>query len=341
MRIFASSLLAAFLFTTSTQAQSAQAQSTQAQSTQAQSTQAQSTQAQSWPQRAVRFIVPLGAGSATDISARIVAERLQQRWGQPVVIENRPGGDSFVAITGFLAANDDHTLLYAGMGTFTAHPYLHEKLPYDRNDIVPVAGVSNIVVAVAVPQSLKVSSLAELVSLARAQPGKLNAAAVPGITDFITSAFLKTASLDMARVPYRDINLSLSDLGEGRIQVAMLSLSMVQPQVQAGKVKLLAVTSRKRIPSLPEVPTVSEAGYPVLELEGLVGLYGLKTMPVELRERIAGDIRAVIDPAMAVRLAMTGQVLNVTTPAEYAAAIEDQRAKVAAVAQIIGIKASP
>jgi tripartite-type tricarboxylate transporter receptor subunit TctC len=177
--------------------------------------------------------------------------------------------------------------------------------------------------------------------LARAQPGKLNAAAVPGITDFITSAFLKTAGLEMARVPYRDINQSLGDLGEGRIQVAMLSLSMVQPQVQAGRAKLLAVTSRNRVASLPEVPTVSEAGYPVLELEGLVGLYGPRTLPAALRERIASDIRRVVDPAMAARLAATGQVLNVTTPAEYAAAIEDQRAKVAAVAQIIGIKANP
>jgi tripartite-type tricarboxylate transporter receptor subunit TctC len=316
MRVFASALLAVLLLATS-------------------------AQAQSWPQRTVRFIVPLGPGSATDISARLVAERLQQRWGQPVVIENRPGGDGFVAITSFLASNDDHTLLYAGMGTFTAHPYLHDILPYDRNDIVPVAGVSNIVVAVAVPESLKVSSLAELVALARAQPGKLNAAAVPGITDFITSAFLKTAGVEMARVPYRDINQSLGDLGEGRIQVALLSLSMLQPQVQAGRARLLAVTSRNRVPSLPEVPTVLEAGYPVLELEGLVGLYASRSMPAELRERIAKDVREVADAAMAARLAATGQVLNVTTPAGYAAAIDDQRAKVAAVAEIIGIKASP
>ncbi len=297
-------------------------------------------QAQSWPQRTVRFIVPLGAGSATDISARLVGERLSQRWGQPVVIENRPGGDGLVAITSFLGANDDHTLLFAGMGTFTAHPYLHEKLPYSRNDIVPVAGVSNIVVAVGVPASLNVNSVAELVAMAKAQPGKLNAAAVPGITDFILSAFLKTNGIEMARVPYRDINQSISDLAEGRIQVAMLSLSMIQAQVQAGRTKLLAVTSNKRAPTVPEVPTFKEAGFPVLELEGLVGLYGPKTMPNELRERIASDVKAVVDPAMATRLATTGQLLNATTPAEYAAAIEDQRNKVAAVAKIIGIKAS-
>ena len=302
---------------------------------------ASAAHAQSWPQRTVRFIVPLGPGSATDISARLVAERLQQRWGQPVVIENKPGGDGFLAINAFLAANDDHALLFAGMGTFTAHPYLHEKLPYDREDIVPVAGVSNIVVAVAVPESLRVNSLAELVTLARDVPGKLNAAAVPGITDFITSAFLKTARVDMARVPYRDINQSIGDLGEGRIQVAMLSLSMIQPQVHAGRARLLAVTSRKRVPSLPDVPTVIEAGYPVLELEGLVGLYGPRTMPPSLRARIANDIRQAVDPVMEQRLAATGQVLNVTTPEEYAGAIEDQRAKVAAVAEIIDVKPKP
>jgi len=295
--------------------------------------------AEQWPQRPVRFIVPLGAGSGTDISARLVGERLSQRWGQPVVIENRPGGDSFVAISGFLGANDDHTLLYAGMGTFTAHPYLHDKLPYDPADIVPVAGVSHIVVALAVPVSLKINSLAELVTLARAQPGKLNSAAVPGVTDFIFSGFLKSAGLEMARVPYRDINMAVGDLAEGRLQVIMVSLSMVLPQVQAGKVKLLAVTSRERVPIVPNVPTVAEAGYPMLRLEGLVGLYGLKTMSAELRERIAADVKAVsADPMIATRLAASGQLLNPRTPAEYAAAVEDQRAQVEAIAKTVDLK---
>jgi tripartite-type tricarboxylate transporter receptor subunit TctC len=297
--------------------------------------------AQQWPQRPVKFIVPLGAGSGTDISARLVAERLSPRWGQPIVVENRPGGDSFVAISSFLSADDDHTLLYAGMGTFTAHPYLHEKLPYDQADIVPVAGVSQIIVAVAVPESLKVNSLSELVTLARAQPGKLNSAAVPGITDFILSGFLKSTGLEMARVPYRDINQGVGDVAEGRLQVIMVSLSMVLPQVQAGKVKLLAVTSRERVAIAPEVPTVSEAGYPILELEGLVGLYGPKTMPGALRDRIAADVKAIsADPVIATRLAASGQVLTPRTPAEYTAVFDDQRAKVAAIAKSVGLKAA-
>src|ERR1700755_3507540 len=111
-------------------------------------------QSQNWPTRSVKFIVPFGPGAGADIGARLFAERLAQRWGQPVVVENRPGGDSFVAIAAFLAANDDHTMLFAGMGTFTAHPYLHDKLPYDMRDIVPVAGASNIVVVMAAPAAL-------------------------------------------------------------------------------------------------------------------------------------------------------------------------------------------
>jgi tripartite-type tricarboxylate transporter receptor subunit TctC len=298
-------------------------------------------QAPPWPQRPVRFILPLGPGSATDIAARLFAERLAQRWGQPVVVENRPGGDSFVAITAFLGANDDHALLFAGMGTFTAHPYLHEKLPYDRRDIVPVAGASNIVVAIAVPSALPARSLAELVALARAQPGKLNVTAVPGITDFMFSGFLQGAGVSMARVPYRDITQGLGDLAEGRIQVMSASLAILQPQLTAGRIRLLAVTSRARVPIAPEVPTVTEAGFPLLELEGLVGLYGARAMSNDQRERIAADLRAVAaDPVIATRLAPLGQVVNATTPAEYEVAIEDQRAKVAAIAQALGIKAA-
>jgi tripartite-type tricarboxylate transporter receptor subunit TctC len=206
---------------------------------------------------------------------------------------------------------------------------------------VPVAGTSNIVLAIAVPSTLPAGSLPELVALARAQPGTLNAATVPGITDFMFSGFLKSAGVTMGRVPYRDIIQGLSDLAEGRIQVMSASLAILQPQLQAARVKPLAVTSRARVAIAPEVPTVTEAGYPVLELEGLVGLYGTRSMPNDLRERIAADLRAVAaDPAIAARLAPMGQVVNATTPAEYVAAIDDQRAKVAAIAAALGIKAA-
>src|SRR6516164_5615304 len=146
---------------------------------------AQPTAAQNWPQRAVRFIVPLGPGSGSDIGARLFADRLAPRWGKPVVVENRPGGDGIVAITAFVSAHDDHTLLFSPASTFTAHPYLHDKLPYEQADLTPIARVSNTLVAIAAPIALKVSSLADLVALIRAQPGKLNWATATGISDFL------------------------------------------------------------------------------------------------------------------------------------------------------------
>ena len=300
-----------------------------------------SAPAQTYPARTVRFIVPFGAASGTDITARLFADRLAARWGKPVLVENRPGGDGLVAVAAFTAANDDHTLLFAPVGTFTVHPYEHEKLPYDvERDLLPIASVSAIILAISSSASLKIDSLSELVELARAQPGKLNAAAANGNADFLLFGFLKSTGLQMAKVPYRDILQAPNDLAEGRIQVLMTSFAVVQPQMQTGRVKVLAVTSRERAPGAPEVATVREAGYPALEMESLVGLFGPRGMPSELRERIAvalGEV-AVADPVIATRLAATGQLVNVRGPSEFAAAIEQQRAKLAEIAKILGIK---
>ncbi len=297
--------------------------------------------AQTYPARTVRFIVPFGPASGTDITARLFADRLAARWGRPVVVENRPGGDSIVAIGAFVGANDDHTLLFVPVGTFAVHPFLYDKLPYDaERDLMPITGVTTIVLAVSTSESLKVGSLGELVALARAQPGTLNAAAAAGNADFLLFGFFKSGGLQVAKVPYRDILQAPNDLAEGRIQVLMSSLAIVQAQMQAGKVKVLAVTSRERAPTAPDAPTAAEAGYPALELESLVGLFGPRGMPGELRERIADDLRAVAaaDPVIATRLAATAQIVNVRGPAEFAAGIAQQRAKLAAIAKALDIK---
>ncbi len=173
--------------------------------------------AQSYPQRAVRFILPFGPGAGVDITARMLAERLAARWGKPVVVENRPGGDGIVAINVFITANDDHTLLFVPTSTFTAHPYTHDKLPYDpERDLLPVATVTVIVIALASPESLKLGSLGDFVAMARAHPGTLNAAAAAGNSDFVLAGFLKNMSLQVAKVPYRDIMQAPNDLAEGR-----------------------------------------------------------------------------------------------------------------------------
>ena len=293
--------------------------------------------AQAWPQRPVKFIVPLGPGSGADIGARLLADRLPARWGKPVVIENCPGADGLVAIQAFVNAADDHTLLYTPAGSFTVHPLQYSKLPYVPEDLVPIARVSNTIIAIGVPTSLKIGTLAEFVKHARAESGKLNAAVVSGITEFTFDYFVKTSGLSIAKVPYRDIVQAATDLSEGRVQVMMSSYAILQPHVQAGRIRVLAVTGHERTSILPAIPTANESGFPALEVEGLVGLFGPRGISNELRQRIGADVAAVAaDPTIAERLAATAQVPNPGGPAEFAAAIDRQRAQIATIAQALG-----
>jgi len=295
--------------------------------------------AQIWPQRIVKLIVPLGPASGADVTARLLADHLSRRWGQAVVVENRPGADGIVGLTAFLSGSDDHVLLFTPTGTFTAHPFLHEKLAYNPSQLVPIARVTNTLVAITVPTSLKVNSLAELTTFVRSQPGRFHWASITGATDLVFSGFLKSAGLSMVRVPYRESVLAINDLSEGRIEVFLSALATVLPQVTGGKIKMLALTNHERAPVVPEVPTVIEAGYPTLQYDGLVGLFATAGMPVELRERIAGDVRAVIaDPAVATRVAGTGQIVSPGTPAEFASSIEEQLTTFAAIAKSLDLQ---
>jgi tripartite-type tricarboxylate transporter receptor subunit TctC len=299
--------------------------------------------AQTYPQRPVKFILPFGPAAGTDITARLLGEKLAARWGKPVVIENRPGGDGLVAINAFTSANDEHTLLFVPASTFTAHPYAHEKLPYNaERDLLPITNVTTIVIALSAPTSLNVKTLGEFIALARAKPDTLNVSAAAGNSDLILSAFIKTQGLPVSRVPYRDIQQAPSDLAEARIHLLMSSYATMLPLVQAGKVRVLAVTSRKRVGIATDIPTVADAGYPYLGLDGLIGMYGPRGMSMALRESIAADVRAVVeaDPTIASRLAATGQVVDLRGPHEFAAGIKEIRDQLATIAQTLGIKAA-
>ena len=298
-------------------------------------------QAQSWPQRTVRFILPLGPGSGVDISARLFADRLAAKWGQPVVVENRPGGDAIVAINAFISAGDDHVLLFSPTSSFTAHAFLHDKVPYDPRDLSPIARVSNTIVVVAVPASLNVGTVKDLMALVQAQPGKLNFNTATGVTDFIFDGYFKKTGMAMTRVPYRDTVQALTDLGEGRIQMWSGALAIARPHVQAGRVKLIAITNGQRPPGGPDVPTVTEAGYPELTFDGLLGLFGPRDMAPELRERLPADTLPVaVDPEIPAPLTATGQLFSPGSATEFAASIEAQRAAVAGFAKTLGTKPS-
>jgi len=297
------------------------------------------SQAQAWPTRTVKFIVPFGPGAGADIGGRLFAERLQKIWGQPVVIENRPGGDSIVAINAFLSANDDHVFLFGPAGNFAVHPYVYSKLSYDPKDLNPIARASNTILAVAVKADAPYNDIKGFTEAARKTPGTFNSGLVQGITEFTFWGYSHVEKLQITQVPYRDINVAPVDLGEGRIQVVMSSLAIVQPQTLAGRIKLIAINNKTRAPAAPDIRTAREQGFPSLEVEGLVGLFGLKTTPAALKDKIAADFKAAAeDGAIAERLKQTGQVINVGGPKEFADAIAEQQANVAAVVKAIDFK---
>jgi tripartite-type tricarboxylate transporter receptor subunit TctC len=296
--------------------------------------------AQPWPQRPVKFILSLGPGSGADITGRMLAERLSKQWGQSVVVENRPGADAVLAINAVIAAKDDHTLLYGPSGSFVGHPYTLDKVPYDRNELVPVARVSNTVVVLAAPASLKAQSLKEVMQMVREEPGKLNYASVTQVYDIMMAAYLKSGGLDMTRVTYKDAVSAQNDLAEGRIQLYSAAYAIVRGHVQGGRIRLLAVQNRTRAPGL-ELPTAAEAGFPQLTLDGLVGLIAARSSGLSdpARERIAADVRKQLsDPELAERMTATGQTVNPGSPAEFAAAIEEQSRNLAAWSKAIGGK---
>jgi tripartite-type tricarboxylate transporter receptor subunit TctC len=266
------------------------------------------TAAQPWPQKTVRFIIPLPPGSGMDLSARLIAERLTQSWGQSVVVENRQGADGIPAVTAFLTARDD------------------------PKELVPLAPAIDNFLGVSASATLKVNTLAELVTAAKAQPGKLNYAATPGLPVFVLLALQRYAGIEMSNVPYRDFAPAYQDLATGRLHVASTGVPTLAPHHQAGNAKLLFVTNRERSPQARDVPTAAEAGYADLTFEGVSGIYGWRDMPAEIRRRVTTDVAAIVaDPAFRTRVVGVGSAPRSGTPEEFAAAIEDQRARVTAI----------
>jgi tripartite-type tricarboxylate transporter receptor subunit TctC len=302
-------------------------------------TPSQAQPAPAWPTRTVKFILTLGPGSGTDIGGRLLADRLSKKWGQSVVIENRPGGDGIVAINAFVSAKDDHILLLSPTSSFIAHPWMHANRPYKESDLAPISRVSITLIGISVPSDLPVKSLAELVALAKAKPGELNWAGVTGALDFSFDGWLKASKLDMKKVPYKNPVEAANDLATNRVQVYESAVAIAQPQLQAGRIKMLAVVNTKRAPVYPDIPTVAEAGQPGLTIDGLVGLFGPPSLPMATRLKIAADIKEVMDSDAIIkdRFNATAQLVAPGGPDEFSKSIDEQRALIAKDAKDLGV----
>jgi tripartite-type tricarboxylate transporter receptor subunit TctC len=292
-------------------------------------------QAETWPERTVRIILPLPPGGPTDVAARRLAEKLAERWRQPVIVENKQGADGIVAVTSLLSASDGHTLLFSFAGIVSINPYLHDKLPYDpAADLVPIAPVLDNFIAFAASASLGVNSLSELVDYARANPGKLSWSALPGIPNYAFLALLRSQKIDAVRVGYRDFSPAYQDLHQGRLHVIVAGVTNFMGHRDNGSAKILAVVNRERSGIAPEVPTVLEAGFPELAFDGPVGLYGPRGMSAAVVERVSMDVQEIVaQEEFRQKLVSSGAAPRSGTPADFAALIAEQRAKIAVLHQ--------
>src|SRR4051812_22884779 len=295
--------------------------------------------ANAWPDRTVRLILPVPAGSASDFTARLFAERLSVRWAQPVIVENRPGADGVIGVSSFVNSHDDHTLLFAISAVATVHAVQNEKLPYDPiKDLVPIVSASEIVLAIAASEKSSIHSLDDLIRSARFEPGKLNWASSPGLPPFVFGAFIKGLGLDMTSIFYRDLASALQDLGQGRLDVYVHALSILIPQAQAGRARILAVASQQRAAATPDIPSVTELGLSELRMEGLCGFFGSRGTSMAARERVAADVMAIAkELAIQERLATIGQAVHPGKIADFATFLADSRQQLIALGKTAGI----
>ena len=291
----------------------------------------------------VRFILTLGPGSGTDIGGRLLADRLTKKWGQPVVIENKPGGDGIVAISAFVSAKDDHILLLSPTSSFIgASVPARQPAVQAGGSRADRAGVQHRSSASSVPVASPANSLKELVDAGarqarRAQLGRRHRRQRLHVRGLAQG---QQARHEEGAVP-QSRSMPASDLAENRVQVYQSAVAIAQPQIEPARSSCWRCSTPCGRRPIPDIPTVAEAGHPALTIDGLVGLFGPPIMPMALRERIAADIKEVMesDPIIKDRLTRTGQLLNPGGPAEFGASIETQRATVTAAANALGIKA--
>jgi len=293
-----------------------------------------------WPERPVKLIVTFPPGSANDAAARIFADALGKKWGKPVVVEDKPGAEGTIGVGSFVSSQDDHTLLYTVGGSVTVAPLLIDKLAYDvERDLQPIAATTAIVLTLAVSNDLSVRSIPELIDVLRSNPGKYAWTSGPTLPRYVFAAFLKRNGLQMNFVSYRDASQPQADLGEGRIQVLVTSLTASSSPVQSGKARFLAVINPTRAAVLPDLQTARELGYSELEIDGMGGIFGGKAISDALRNRIATDVAAICQQPDVRRKLETGghNVLGGTTE-ELKAGIAKQRIWVSEITKLIDIR---
>ncbi len=298
--------------------------------------------AQSWPERPIKFIMAAPAGSSLDVLGRTIAEKLTARLGQPVVVENKPAAGGTVATAEVAkAAPDGYTMMIGFNGPLSFSPLL-QRLPYDvQKDLAPVITTTSQPNVLAVNASLPIKSVAELVTYARANPGKLNYASVGnGSSSHLNmELFKQMAGIDAVHVPFNGSPPAVTATIQGETQMIFAVMQPLQAQIQAGKLRALAVTTAKRFPLLPDYPTIAESGYPGFEALAWNGVLVPAGTPKAIIARLNAEINAVLkEPDVVQKLHALGFDLIGGTPDEFGALIKGESDKWAPVIKKLGLK---
>ncbi len=299
-------------------------------------------QAQPWPNRPVRLIVPFAPGGATDIIARSVAQQLAGRLGQSVLIENKPGAGTIVGNSEVAKSRPDgYTLLFAPT-PFVISQVVYPSLPYDpQRDFTPVSLLATSPFILVVNAGLTPKSTAELVSQAKARPGSLTfASAGNGTVPHLAGELFKLrAGVDIVHVPYKGGGPAIVDLVAGQVAMMFATPIEVGSHLQSGRLRVLGTTSMQRLPSLPEVPTLHESGYPDFEVLSFFGVLAPGGTPAEVVQRVAADLAAVMEmPDIRERFTQQSAAARVLGPAPFAAFLLRERDKWADIVKRSGAK---
>ncbi len=305
---------------------------------------AQSVVAQDYPERPITLVVPYAAGGGNDVLARIVGEKMGKELGQQIVIENRGGAGGSIATRMIAkAAPDGYTLGLGGTGTLAVAPTLYTNVGYDpRKDFAPVGLIATSALVVLVHPSVPVKNLKELIALAKQKPGQLNfaSAGVGSGMHLGTELFELMAEVKLTHIPYKGTGPALTDLLGGHVLLYFSSLPPAIALVQSGKVRALAVTGPKRSPIFPDLPTVAESGLPGYEAVLHYGIVAPAGTPKPIIDKLNAALReAVASPEVHAKIAADGAEPLASTPQEYAADIDREEAKWAAIVKRSGAKA--
>jgi tripartite-type tricarboxylate transporter receptor subunit TctC len=299
--------------------------------------------ADTYPSRPIRMIVPWPPGSIVDIAGRLVAERLRQALGQPVVVDNRPGASGMIGLSlGAQAKPDGYTLTFASSSNLVIAPALEMRAPYDAlKDFQPVSQYTQSPMVLLVNPTLAARDVRELIALARAQPGKLayGSNGTGGVIHITAELFKHAAGIDLLHVPFKGSPQTQLALLGNEVQVSFDFPAVCAQQVKAGRMRALLVTSAKRVPVLPEVPTALEVGMPDLILEGWAGFVAPRGTPAEIVTRLQTEIARIVHaPEVREQLEQNGQVAVGSSPEEFRVFIAEEKAKWTRIIQLTGVK---